>query len=334
MVVPSSIQQLYNEWLSCFVEVQKRVESTLIPFCQKNGFIFEGRLKSIDSLAEKIESGRYSSWEKLDDIYACTVAVPLVDDEETVHKKLDGLFDISNTKQRGATPKPPDVFRFDSTRVIARLRKPPFDLIDEKISIFKVLFEIQIKSLFEFAWSKTTHALTYKSNLVEWKRHRLTAHLKAAVEQADFLLVGFEQAAQLVPGGWTQDIKDKSALRVFFQGLVENQQIPTEFLPKDWSRFVDNVYTMLQVLDGERPTSRSNHPIRSLTLACDVLQRYFLSTDQKRIPRSLSLFQIVVGVLSSSGSFTGRYDAYYLPKGDAFTTIFPSAGIPGTEFTS
>lgn len=333
MIIPSSIQLLYDQWLKYFKKLEERVESTLLPFCRAEGFIFEGRLKSPDSLAEKIESGRYSSWEKLDDIYACTVAVPLARDEKIVREKLANLFDVSAPKDRRAVPKPPDVFRFDSTRVIARLRKLPDTQIEEGISIFNILFEVQIKSLFEFAWSKTTHALTYKSNLVDWKRHRLTAHLKAAVEQADFLLVGFEQAAQLVTDGWSQDINDKSALRTFFQELVGSMQIPTEFVPKDWSRFVDNVYTVLQVLDGERPTGRGNRPIRSLTSACDVLREYFSSTDEKKIPRSLSLFQIVLGVLCTSGKFKGHYNDYHLPKGDAFTTFFPKADIPGQEFT-
>jgi ppGpp synthetase/RelA/SpoT-type nucleotidyltranferase len=333
MIIPSSIWQLYDEWLPFLKEVEIRVESTLLPFCRKEGFIFEGRLKSPDSLAEKIESGRYSSWEKLDDIYACTVAVPLAHDEKIVREKLSSLFDVSDSKERGAIPKPPDVFRFDSTRVIARLRKPPDAQIDKEISIFNILFEVQIKSLFEFAWSKTTHALTYKSSLVDWKRHRLTAHLKAAVEQADFLLVGFEQAAQLVTDGWSHEIKDKSALRTLFQELVRSKQIPTEFVPKDWSRFIDNVYTVLQVLSGERPTGRDTRPIRSLALACDVLRDYFSSTDEKMIPRSLSLFQIVLGVLCSSGKFKGHYNGYYLPRGEAFTTIFPHVVIPGQEFT-
>lgn len=334
MIVPSSIQQQYDEWKAFIADVQSRVENTLLPFCRKHGFIFEGRMKSLESLAEKIESGRYSSWESIEDLYACTIAVPLSEDEGIVQDNLKRKFDIQTIKRRGNTQKPPDVFRFDSTRITAKLNRPPLPQLGNEASIFKVTFEIQIKSLFEFAWAKTTHALTYKSELIDWKRYRLSAHLKAIVEQADFLLVGFERAAQLVPEGHSPDIDDKSKLREMFQDLSKNGRIPTESVPKDWSRFIDNLYTALQVLNGQKPSGRSYRPLRSLESACTILKNYFINTHEQLIPRSLSLFQIVVGVLCSSGKFTGHWDEYYFLGGETFATVFSTAKMPGSEFSA
>lgn len=332
MIVHPSVRKHYDEWHPFLVEVEKRVESTLTPFCRKQGFVFEGRLKSLASLSEKIDSGR-SSWESLDDLYACTIAVPLFEDEQIACEALKRNFEILADKKRGSTPKSPDVFRFDSTRITAKLRKPENIILGNEHSIFKVAFEIQIKSLFEFAWTKTTHALTYKTNLVDWKRYRLAAHLKAAVEQADFLLVGFEQAAQLVPDGYAHDVNDKSKIRTLFHDLVETKRIPMELVPKDWSRFIDNVYTALQVISGNGLRGRASRPLNTISSACGILKDYFSANDENKIPRSLSLFQIVIGILCSSAKFDGHCESYYILKGDAFSRIFPAVDLPGSEFS-
>jgi ppGpp synthetase/RelA/SpoT-type nucleotidyltranferase len=332
MIVPSAIRQRYDESRPFLMAVQRRVESALLPFCRKNGFVFEGRVKTLESVAEKVESGRYPSWEKLDDLYACTVAVPLADDERVAREFVEKSFTVLEVKERGVVPKPPDVFRFDSTRVLARLRKPPAPPLGKELSIHSIVFEIQIKSLFDFAWSKTTHSLTYKSGMVDWKRYRLTAHLKAAVEQADFLLVGFEQASQLVTEGRCPDIDDKATLKNLFGDLTRSGHIPPESVPKDWSRFIDNVYTALQVFEGNRPTSQGFRRLQCLDLACSVVREFFSGAELRQIPRSLSLFQIVLGALCSSGKFHGHSDHYYILTDDSFSGIFPGAAVPGMDF--
>lgn len=40
----------------------------------------------------------------------------------------------------------------------------------------------------------TTHALSYKTPVVTWERLRLASQLKAAVEQLDIMILGFEDA--------------------------------------------------------------------------------------------------------------------------------------------
>lgn len=334
MIVPSSLQRLYDQWLIFVEEAGNRVEGTLSVYCRNHGYVFEGRVKSLESVAEKVESGRYSSWDSLEDLYACTVAVPLHTNEATVHQYLGNRFEVLKVKKRGGVPKPPDVFRFDSSKVIARLKRPPGIPSDPGMSAFAVRFEIQVKSLLEFAWSKTTHALTYKSRLVDWKRYRLAAHLKAAVEQADFLLTGFEGAAQLVLDGWCYDVEDKRVLREVFLELARGGHIPSELVPKDWSRFIDNLYTAAQVLTGHYPKSRSDRSLQSRDRICEFVREYFTTTDSRSIPRSLSLFQVVLGVLCSSGMFDGHSDKYHVLVNSPFSSVFPNAALPGGEFST
>lgn len=334
MIVPAAIQRTYDDWQRFLQEVANRVEGTLAPFCRDNGFVFEGRVKSLESLAEKVESGRYASWDSLDDLYACTVAVPLSTDETVARDFLHGRFDVLAEKERGSIPKSPDVFRFDSTRVVAKLRALPDTPEESGPSVFSVKFEIQIKSLLEFAWAKTTHALTYKSTLVDWKRYRLSAHLKAVVEQADFLLAGFEGAAQLVPDGWCPELDDKSILRELFESLAQSSQLPTELIPKDWSRFIDNLYVAVQVLTGHHPTSHSRRSLQFREQICVIVKEYFATRSVDDIPRSLSLFQIVLGVLCTSGMFTGQSNNYHILTDDAFAVIFPGVNLPGKTFST
>ena len=125
MIIPGAILQKYTDWQPFLVELAKRVEESLYPYCRDNGFVFDGRAKSAESIAEKIESGRFRSWEELDDLYACTIAAPLSGDEAQILQKIQLLFKQVDLKKRGAVPKPPDSFRFDSTRVICTLRLPP-----------------------------------------------------------------------------------------------------------------------------------------------------------------------------------------------------------------
>jgi hypothetical protein len=94
---------------------------------------------------------------------------------------LGRAFNQVVVRGRNDTRKPPDVFRFEATRFIGMLHRPAGT--DPKEPLFNLAFEVQVRSAFEHAWSVTTHELVYKSQSVDWKRMRLAAQLKAAVEQ-------------------------------------------------------------------------------------------------------------------------------------------------------
>ena len=62
-------------------------------------------------------------------------------------------------------------------------------------SINKISFEVQIRTAFDPAWVVTTHALSYKSSVVDWKQQRLAAELKATAEKMDLLILAFQEAS-------------------------------------------------------------------------------------------------------------------------------------------
>jgi ppGpp synthetase/RelA/SpoT-type nucleotidyltranferase len=167
------------------------VRDSLLVLCEDRGFALVSRIKTLESVSEKVETGRFDSWASLDDLVAVTVVIPTLTSEPAVVSFLKDSFKEVELRARSSTFKAPEVFRFDCTRFIGQLRSPDEN---SRTPIHDVLFEVQIRSAFEHAWSVTTHALAYKSPEVSWSRLRLTAQLKAAVEQLDTLVLSFEEA--------------------------------------------------------------------------------------------------------------------------------------------
>jgi len=159
--------------------VRVRVRDSLWVLCEEKTFALVSRIKTLESASEKVETGRFKSWIEIDDLVAMTVVVPTLAQESVAIDFLQSVFDQIDLRARGSTSKAPDIFRFDSTRFIGRLRSS-----DESSRgpMHNVPFEVQIRSAFEHAWSVTTHALTFKSADVSWSKLRLTSQLKAAVE--------------------------------------------------------------------------------------------------------------------------------------------------------
>ncbi|NEQ78695.1 MAG: hypothetical protein F6K23_40335, partial [Okeania sp. SIO2C9] len=75
MIYPSILDRKYNQYQPFVKEVAKRVKEALLNFCDAKGYAFTSRIKTIESLAEKIETGRFEKWSDLDDLFACTIII-------------------------------------------------------------------------------------------------------------------------------------------------------------------------------------------------------------------------------------------------------------------
>ena len=245
MIYPSILERKYNEYYPFLEETAKQVKSTLVNFCEVHGYAFTSRIKTIESLAEKIETGRFKSWSNLDDLFACTIIIPTLLHEKEVTKFCKDIFQIERITKRGQNPKSPDTFKFDSTRIYAKLRRSE-DIDDsELLNIYDITFEIQIKSAFEHAWSVSTHDLVYKNDEIDWKKLRLAAQIKANVEQLDTLILAFEQMSTIITECDDSDLKIKRNLSTEINKLFESNKIPAELRPKDLNRFCDNLYRLV-----------------------------------------------------------------------------------------
>lgn len=320
MIIPREIRQKHGEHALRIDEVETRVLATLRAFCSDNAFVFDARRKSIESLSEKIETGRFQCWSALDDLFACTVAVPLPADEEGVLEFLAQSFEQVDLKRRHSSRKPPDVFRFDSTRFVGRLRIP--EGIDPKGSIYEIRFEVQIKTLFELAWSKTTHALAYKTSRIDWRALRLAASLKASVEQMDVLLSDFESAMRIFGLSPWPETEKKERIQELM--LASKNDIPSELWPKDLSRFVENCYALIECLQRHEREQKKNRYLDIYRAALAEVESFIRGTPENLFPRSISLFQVVFAVLTKVYSFPSDPDPeLWFPISPEMEDLFP-----------
>lgn len=270
----------------------------------------------MESLAEKIETGRYGALAEIDDLVACTMVIPSLLEENDAIEYCQKVFSIHEIKRRAVARKSPDLFRFDATRLYGFIVQP--DGLDEvgRPSIYSIKFEIQIRTAFEHAWIVSTHPLTYKSNRLDWKRFRLAAQIKATSEQLDLLIVQFEQLAAAIPESPWPELSRKQEIVALIEGLLHDGVIPSEAAPKDMSRFADNLATLVR---ASQRKLRIEDVLRSL----DKELRSFTS---ETFPRSASLLQVCVGVLCEGEVLAGPLERYTCHVTEQLVQLFPRTG--------
>lgn len=313
MIIPLILKQKYMQYKPFVDEVANRVKPTLINYCERNNYAFTSRIKTLESVAEKIETGRFGSWTQIDDLFACTVIVPTLADEQKVIKYFRDVYEFVTMNKRGQAKKAPEVFRFDSTRIIFRLKRPDGLNEDDMLSIFSVCFELQVRSAFEHAWSVTTHALTYKSPTIDWKRLRLASQIKATVEQLDTLILSFDEATPYISENPWPEIGTKRLIIQSFKSLLDEGYIPSELAPKDLSRFCDNLYSLL----------KTNIEEKQLGNVLKILKRHLISEGADKVPRSISLLQFVTGLLIRLGLARPPQTKFYLHVTPELLSLFP-----------
>ena len=178
MIIAKEIKLKFDYHQPYIEKLGTLVNQTLLPYCEANNFAYTYRYKTLESLSEKIETGRYNSWENIDDLFAVSIIIPSHKNEKEIIIFLSNVYKKVSLKAKGSTLKPPDVFRFDSTRFICRLKSLEDD---EDNLINKINFEVQIRTAFEHAWSIATHPYAYKTDKVDWKILRLEGNILKSI---------------------------------------------------------------------------------------------------------------------------------------------------------
>jgi ppGpp synthetase/RelA/SpoT-type nucleotidyltranferase len=311
--IPQQLISIYGELRPRLEVVEQRVTATLLSYSRDNMLPFIARIKAIDSAAEKIETGRYRSFSEIDDLVAVTLVVPTLQHEAETIRFCQSVFDIHDTKRRASARKAPDLFRFDATRLYGVLIRP--EGIDASLapSIYDIKFEIQIRTAFEHAWIVSTHPLTYKTSIIDWKRVRLAAQLKASTEQLDLSILKFEELASAISEAPWPEIQTRKEIVELIDRLGRDSIIPSEANPKDMSRFADNLMGLLKAskkkVDVGRAIAELEEKLRTFTI--------------ETFPRSASLLQVCMGVLCESGLLSGPLQKYSCHVTDHLVEIFP-----------
>ncbi|MGC1274557.1 MAG: RelA/SpoT domain-containing protein [Planctomycetaceae bacterium] len=318
MIVPATIRRRYERDEAALEIVARKVLETVLNYSLGRGFAVAGRQKDFQSLAEKLETGRYRKWSELDDLYACKIIIPTLLEEPETLSFLVKVFDPVRISKRGSTKKRPDVFRFDSTRFVGRLRNLGSPAVD---AIYDIPFEVQVVTAFEHAWSTTTHSLAYKSGDLDWRTRRIASQLRAVVEQLDMIVLGAGDATSHLDASPCPELAEQNAILEGFRGLIEDGTIPEELAPSKWSRFAENVHSLIDDHRRNRSPSKSKSGPAEILAACrKKAAGYTVAT----FPRLVSLHQFALGSLLEENVISLPLNRYTPLLTDELRQVFPS----------
>jgi len=310
-MIPQQLDQKFSNVNPFLLALKTNVAGTLGVFADAHNFPVTGRIKSAESVSEKIEMGRLKGFSEIDDLVAFTLIIPTPAVEKEVIEFCKASFDVIKIRHKSSTRKDPEIFRFDSTRLIAKSRRPPYLVGDVGPSIYEYLFEIQIRTAFEHAWSVATHDLVYKGSSIDWKRIRLAAQLKATSESLDIAVTAFETLASgIIESPWDR-IGDQITISKYVLSLLDKKLIPTTLRPMSISRFSENFYNLV----------RSARPESTVAVAITSIDEEL--SKQKPLPVSVSLYQLFLGILCEAATinFTKNINCHVTPE---LMTIFPA----------
>lgn len=242
MKVPASIRRIFDDQKAINDRLRTLVD-TRITGIRDPRWHYESRVKELESFALKIESGRFQNPSALEDFFACTVVVANAKEIKKAHELISEAFAVKRRKpkQPDRTHKSSNSFPFDDLRLYVTLKKsdsvPATGLED-------VLFEVQIKTFLQHAWTIATHDLVYKTDDMNWSKERIAYQIKAMLEHAEVSIQEAESLAECsllaMEDSETSQIKRSIAL------LKSNWE--KDELPKDVRQLASNVLGLINEL--------------------------------------------------------------------------------------
>lgn len=243
MKILSVIKRTYDDTLP-FYELLKVKVDGIVTNIKNPKWHYISRIKELKSYALKLETGRFEDPSRLEDFFACTLVVENKKDIRTAIRLLEMHFDINSRRPKNDsyTHKNPESFEFDDLRLYLKLKTTaalPSGPIND------VVFEMQVKTFLQHAWSVATHDLIYKSDEIYWARHRVAYQVKAILESAEVSIEKANEVKKLsgIPEAnrqFKETVKTMDFLKAYFE---------TEQLPSDMIRLAQNVNVLLRAID-------------------------------------------------------------------------------------
>jgi len=264
--ISKSIRSAFDEQSDLHRLLEKKVKATLEPVVQDT-WHYEGRVKSVESYALKIETGRFDP-DDLEDFFGCTLVVPTMNVTDDAEALVQSLFDVLSRKPETSKMAMAGAldFRFDHTRLYARIKVP---LGLDPGPIHTIRFEIQIKTYLQHAWSIATHDLTYKTSELSWGKERVAAQVKATLEAAEVSIVEAEQLSKSGNKLLTREDHATTQLAMIAGTLQRN--FTSVLLPADVKRLAQTIKVSLdacaidlaqfgKILDAGKRAHGGSHP--------------------------------------------------------------------------
>lgn len=241
MVVPASWREAYasQRELGDKLEAEIKQHLRLMP----KGWYTESRVKEPDSFNQKIETGKVPDFDHLEDFVGALVVVPLPSDVPIALARIGDFFTTTYRRPLNDShaEAPAPEFRFNDIRLYGHLTPDP---ALPPTPIESVVFEIQVKTFFQHAWSTATHDLVYKFPNFSWSRSRVAAQVKAILEHAEMSLAAIDQLEKV--DSFKREGEPESTLNEILQVCVAHWS--NDELPHNRKRMTESLYGLCQAL--------------------------------------------------------------------------------------
>jgi len=153
-----------------------------------------------------------------------------------------------------------------------------------------LVFEVQIKTILQHAWTIATHDLIYKTDTVSWPKERIAFQVKAMLEHAEIAIAEAENLS---------NASGVAKINRHTEDIIEvidkiRQVWPSDALPSDVKRLAENVLSLLGA--GGLSASQLQEIIEAEKQRVRVL------------PRDLSPYSFVLqGLLNSTTDFHSNF---------------------------
>lgn len=240
MKVPLSVRSFFEQHEKDYRVLKDHVEPQ-INAIRDAGWHYVGRLKKLESFAQKLETGRFTKEEALDDLFACTLVVERADRIKQAEEMLRERFDVRDRKPEKpeVTPHRAMCFDFDYVRLYASLKR---DERTPATGYEHLVFEIQIKTFLQHAWTIATHDLIYKADTIDWEASRVAYQIKAMLEHAEASIIAVKAISQV-----NQPARSNKESLEQQNVIAWLQQTWGDRLPKDVVRLAQCVRSLLDI---------------------------------------------------------------------------------------
>jgi hypothetical protein len=227
----------------------------------------------------------------MEDFFACTIVVPTANQIQQAEELILSLYAQHSRRPSddATTHKQSSSFDFDDLRLYVRRQSVVSGKAEDLTGL---IFEVQIKTILQHAWTLATHDLIYKTNTVSWPRERVAYQVKAMLEHAEIAIAEADRlsAAQSIA---KKDQRTSNILQIIEQVLAF---WPQDRLPANIKRLAETINDLLR---------SSGLPIDQLSIV--------LNDEQSRIgqiPIGLSPYAFTVQALAHTSliDFRGRFE--------------------------
>jgi ppGpp synthetase/RelA/SpoT-type nucleotidyltranferase len=244
MKIIKQLRDLYQASSIKYERLAVEVRETLKPRVEVASWFFLSRLKDLESFALKVETGRVPDPHSMEDFYACTIVVPTILQIDDAEQLVRSLYDFHERRPAAdtTTRKASSSFAFDDLRLYVN-RRPLASGKDAELD--GLIFEVQVKTILQHAWSTATHDLIYKTDTVSWPRERIAYQVKAMLEHAEVAIAEANRISDARAVAKKDDRTD-NILRIIEQ--VESFW-PEDRLPENVKRLAETIFELLRACD-------------------------------------------------------------------------------------